>query len=252
MTASDKHILLLAGTFEARRLASEILQRFPSFRLTPSFAGVVKELPDLGCPIRVGGFGGSEGLEDFCREEAVSLIIDATHPFAVQMSDNAAQAASILDLRLLRLERPAWQPGPDDNWQRVPSMNEAVLALPQDARAFLTVGRKEIGKFLQRTDIFALVRMIEPPEQYLPEHWKLILQRPAQSTAEEADLLNQHGITHVVAKNGGGERSYAKITAARELGLTVVMIDRPFPPSLGKPVAGIEEAMQELNEILGG
>lgn len=229
MTKAD-HILLLAGTFEARQLARELAACFTGSRLTASFAGAVKDLPDLGVPARVGGFGGVAGLSAFLREEHVALVIDATHPFAAQMSRNASEACRALRLPLIRLERPAWTALPDDDWMHFGSMQDAAQALPEDARAFLAVGRKEIGQFTWREDIHCLARMIEAPRQPLPAGWDLILKRPPQSSLEETDLLRKHGITHVVTKNSGGGRSYAKIEAARMLGLPVFMIDRPQLP----------------------
>jgi precorrin-6A/cobalt-precorrin-6A reductase len=240
---------LLAGTIEARQLAKKLAEVFPEHRLTPSFAGVVKDLPDLGVAIRVGGFGGSEGLTRYCQEEAVSLIIDATHPYAVQMSQHASSAAASLNLPLLRLDRPAWQPSTEDNWQTVSSISDAASALPRGARALLAIGRKEIGKFSHRSDIFALVRMIEPPDSQLPEHWMLILGRPPLTVSDEVQLIEKYGVTHLVTKNSGGERSFAKIEAARQLGLQVIMIDRPTLPP-GHMAAGIEATLRETALLL--
>jgi precorrin-6A/cobalt-precorrin-6A reductase len=250
LTVKPKHILLLAGTYEARHLARKVAEVYPEHRLTPSFAGVVKDLPDLGRPARVGGFGGSEGLIKFCQEETVSLIIDATHPYAVQMSQHASKAAAFLNLPFLRLERPAWHPISKDNWQTVSTIEEAASELPQKSRAFLAVGRKEIRKFCHRSDIYALARMIEPPDVRLPDHWDLILARPSLSLGDETRLFEGHGITHVVTKNSGGERSFAKIEAARQLGLRVIMIDRPTLPSHGQIVRDIETAIRETGALL--
>ncbi|WP_422040327.1 cobalt-precorrin-6A reductase [Roseibium sp.] len=247
MTRAD-HILLLAGTFEARQLAKQLADRFTGVRVMASFAGIVKDLPDLGVPTRVGGFGGIAGLSDFLRSEDVTLVIDATHPFAAQMSRNASEACRTLRLPLIRLERPAWTALPDDDWILFDSMRDAAQALPAHARAFLAVGRKEIGQFTWREDICCLARMIEAPQQPLPAGWDLILRRPPQSSSEEADLLRKHGITHVVTKNSGGERSYAKIEAARSLKLPVLMIDRPQLPEAetAPDLTGVLKKAQEL------
>ncbi|MEP3430143.1 MAG: cobalt-precorrin-6A reductase [Roseibium sp.] len=230
MTADQHHILLLAGTLEARQLVKQITGAFPDFQLTASFAGVVRDLPDLGVPTRIGGFGGVDGLVDYACAESVSLIIDATHPFAAQMSWNALKVAEKLGLPLIRLERPKWQPGRGDQWNHVCSMADAVSEIPSGARAFLAVGRKEIGAFYKRSDIYGLVRMIEPPEQVLPSKWDLILSRPPQDLNEEIDLFRNNRITHLVTKNSGGTRSFAKIEAARQMSLPVIMIDRPDLP----------------------
>nr|WP_319385689.1 cobalt-precorrin-6A reductase [uncultured Roseibium sp.] len=247
MTRAE-HILLLAGTFEARQLAMELAACFASARLTASFAGAVKDLPDLGVPARVGGFGGVAGLSAFLRAEHVTLVIDATHPFAAQMSRNTSEACRALRLPLIRLERPGWTALPDDDWMHFGSMRDAAQALPENARAFLAVGRKEIRQFTWREDIHCLARMIETPRQPLPGGWDLILQRPPQSSLQEADLLRRHGITHVVTKNSGGGRSYAKIEAARMLKLPVFMIDRPQLPEAetAPDLAGVLKRARDL------
>lgn len=226
MTKAD-HILLLAGTHEARLLARTLAERFPDTRLTASFAGAVSDLPDLGVPTRVGGFGGAEGLSAYLEAEAVTVLIDATHPFAAQMSRNAVAAAERTRTPLIRLERPAWTAGAGDTWQHFACLEDAAAALPSEARVFLSVGRKDIGLFTHRTDLFGLARMIEPPAEPLPDHWRLILARPPQSAKEEAGLLQGNRISHLVTKNSGGARAHAKIEAARQLGLPVLMIDRP-------------------------
>jgi len=231
LTADKPHILLLAGTFEARVLAAKLQQRFPSTRVTASFAGAVKDLPDLGVPTHIGGFGGIEGLCQYLQTQKISLIIDATHPFAAQMSWNAFHAAKREDFAILRLERPAWQQVPNDLWHPVASMDGAADAIPEGARAFLAVGRKEISTFYRRGDIIGTARMIEPPPLPLPDHWSLVLARPPQSTGEEVKLFTERGITHVVTKNSGGTRAYAKIEAARQMQLPVIMVDRPELPS---------------------
>nr|MEC9419819.1 precorrin-6A/cobalt-precorrin-6A reductase [Pseudomonadota bacterium] len=119
MTAKADHILLLAGTSEARQLARTLAETFPESRLTASFAGAVRDLLDLGVPTRVGGFGGTKGLLAFMRNEGITIIVDATHPFAAQMSRNAAEAAKMLKVPLVRLERPCWHPGEGDAWTNV-------------------------------------------------------------------------------------------------------------------------------------
>lgn len=229
MTKRD-HVLLLAGTFEARRLAGALAEAFPAARLTASFAGAVSDLPDLGIPTRVGGFGGADGLSAYLAREQVTVLVDATHPFAARMSRNAAAAAAATGTALIRLERPAWSPVEGDAWQSMATLEDAANALPRGARAFLSVGRKEIGLFTHRSDLFALARMIEPPPEALPGPWQLVLARPAQTAEEEIALLERHGITHVVTKNSGGTRAYAKIEAARRLNLPVLMVGRPALP----------------------
>jgi len=223
------HILILAGTPEARKLARALADRFPDVRLTASFAGAVSDIPDPGIPARTGGFGGVEGLAAFIEQEQVTLVIDATHPFAEQISRNAVQAAKAGGVPLIRFERPEWKPEPGERWEIVSSLAEAAERLPSEARVFLAIGRKEIAAFSHRSDLFAVARMIEPPDVPLPGHWHLELSRPPQTVEAEEDLLRTHRITHLVSKNSGGSRSHGKIEAARRLRIPVIMIDRPAP-----------------------
>lgn len=249
MTADRPHVLLLAGTAEARQLAARLAADFPHVRLTASFAGAVSDLPDLGVPTRIGGFGGVTGLIDCLTSEAVTLVIDATHPFAAQMSRNASEATDRLDLPLLRLERPAWTPEPGDSWLAVSTLEAAANALPADARAFLAIGRKDIHCFAHRSDLFCLARMIEPPAIPLPHTWALVLARPPLTAAEEIRLFRQHRITHVVTKNSGGGRSYPKLAAARELKLPVIMVERPELPA-ARVAASVDKVLAYVGEIL--
>lgn len=246
---TGEHVLLLAGTQEARNLAAALPVTFPDLRVTASFAGAVGDLPDPGVPARVGGFGGVDGLAAFLKEREVGLIVDATHPFAAQMSRNAVVAAERMKVPLIRLERPPWQAAAEDRWLPAASMEEAAGLLPEEARAFLAIGRKEIGAFATRTDIYGLARMIEPPQTPLPPHWDLVLARPSGSAETECALLRDRRITHVVSKNSGGTASYGKIAAARMLKIQVIMVSRPELPEA--PVAGsAAEALEMAASIL--
>lgn len=242
-------VLLLAGTFEARMLAKALKERFPAADITVSFSGAVQNLPDLGFPTRVGGFGGAGGLAGYLQSERISLVIDATHPFAAQMSRNAVVAAEQTNISLIRLERPAWQAEAADRWNVADSFDRAAEMIPAGARAFLAVGRNEIEAFYGRHDFVALARMIEAPKNVLPDDWTLVLSRPSQSVEEETVLFRQHGITHLVSKNSGGERSYAKIAAARTLGLPVIVIARPQLPA-ARTVSTIESILKYADRFL--
>lgn len=241
--------MLLAGTFEARQLAERLKQAFPGLRITVSFAGAVKDLPALDLPTRVGGFGGVEGLCAYLRAEQVTLVIDATHPFAAQMSRNATKACQQLAQPLIRLDRPPWPVQDGDQWIEVETMAAAASALPAGAKAFLGIGRKEIGQFTQRTDLSALVRMIEPPSVPLPARWDLVLARPPRSAQDECALFRHHGITHVVTKNSGGTRAYAKIDAARMLNVPVIMINRPQLPET-RTVSSLQDMLAQVEKEL--
>lgn len=224
-------VLLLGGTFEARRLAAALSEQFPDFTIVASYAGSVQDLPDLPVPMRIGGFGGIDGLTSYLETHNVRLVIDATHPFAWQMSHHAAAAAHLTSRPLIRLERPEWLPQESDDWQNAPDMQAAADRLHCGSRVFLAVGRKEIERFVHRQDIFALTRMIEPPDIPLPDHWHLELARPSQSVQDEIHLMQRHDISTLVCKNSGGTRSFAKLEAARALELPVIMIQRPELPT---------------------
>ena len=224
-------LLILGGTFEARQLAQAVAEACPNLAAVVSYAGIVSDLPDLPLPSRVGGFGGVDGLSDYVRRNRVRLVVDATHPYAVQMSRNAASACEQTSIPLIRLERPAWAPSKEDNWSFVPTMEAACEQLEPQSRVFLAVGRKDLQPFLKRDDLFALARMIEPPDYALPTCWHLELARPAQSVEVELDLLQQYRIARLVCKNSGGTRAFAKLEAARLLKLPVTMIERPHLPT---------------------
>ena len=180
--------------------------------------------------VRVGGFGGEEGLYAFLKSGNFVAVADATHPFAAQISQHGFNAAKRAGLAYLRLEREPWVPAAGDHWIGIPNIAGAVAALPSGSRVLLTIGRKEIGPFLVRGDISGVARMIEKSLLPVPSGWQLILARPPFSLEAESDLLNKHRITHLVTKNAGGLQTEAKLLAARALHLPVIMIARPAKP----------------------
>ncbi len=224
-------ILVLGGTAEANALIEALRTRWPERRVILSLAGRTRapHVPE-GVAIRIGGFGGAEGLAAFLVAEGVSLLVDATHPFAAGIARNAAKASALTGVRRLKLLRPEWRPVRGDQWTPVTCLAEACRALPASARPFLALGRQHLAPFTRRSDIFPLARMIEPPELALPEGWTLVLARPSSDRQMEAALMRAHDVTHLVTRNAGGATSYAKIAAAREMGLPVVMIARPPTP----------------------
>lgn len=184
-------------------------------------------------PTRIGGFGGAKGLATWLRAEGITHVVDATHPFAVQMSRNAAAACAATGMPLAALERPAWVPGPDDRWTCVPDIAAAVAALPEaPARVFLAIGRQGLAPFAAKPQHHYLLRLVDPPADPLPlPDAQAVIARGPFDLAGDLALLAAHRITHVVAKNAGGTGARAKLDAARALGLPVVLIDRPEPPS---------------------
>ncbi|MEK9211979.1 cobalt-precorrin-6A reductase [Sphingomonas sp. 2378] len=223
-----RHILLLGGTTEASALATALAAR--GERAVLSYAGRTEAPRAQAIPTRVGGFGGVEGLAEYLTREGVTHLVDATHPFAARISANAIAAAERASVKLLALTRPEWVDGPGDRWTRVADTAEAVAALGTDpARIFLALGRQTIGDFVHAAQHFYLLRFVDAAEPTLPNH-HLVVDRGPFTLAGELALLREHRIQTIVAKNAGGSGARAKLDAARELGLPVVMIDRPFIP----------------------
>ena len=218
-------------------------------RFTPIYSLAGRTTNPVLPPVahRTGGFGGVQGLADWLRAENIDAVIDATHPFAARISANAAVAARQLGLPLLFLQRPPWRQEAGDHWTRVGDMAQAAAALGEPpARVFLGIGRQEVAAFKAAPQHFYLVRAIEPPDtDSLPPRSEVVLQRGPFELAAECELLVAHGIDCVVSKNAGGGAAYAKIAAARQLGLRVVMVERaPLPD--GGTVVSVDEAMRWL------
>ena len=248
MPAPAETVLVLGGTAEANALVEALLRHRPDWRVVLSLAGRTRApRTPAGCEIRIGGFGGADGLARYLGEEAVTRLVDATHPFAAGMSRNAEAAASIAKVERIALVRPPWEPQPGDRWTGVDCLGAARDALPPGARPFLALGRQHLAPFRHRSDLSPVVRMIEPPDPALPFPAELVLGRPSASEADEAALFERFSITHLVCRNSGGGASYAKLAAARALALPVVMIDRPPQPA--PPVAASVEAVLALLAI---
>lgn len=226
MPDNPKRILILGGTADARILAAR-LDADARYAPVSSLAGVTSTRADIAGETRMGGFGGADGIADFVSEEGIDLVVDATHPFAIRISANAAMASGKTGVPCLRLERPEWERQAGDDWIIVPDVEAAVRAIPEGARAFVTVGRQNTALFFTREDIQIVARMIDPPEGFVPIHAEIILGRPPFTVAEETELMRRRNISVLVAKNAGGTATYAKIEAARELGVPVIMVSRP-------------------------
>lgn len=220
-------ILILGGTREAADLAKELVAIKPEARIITSLAGRTKEPAPLDGEVRTGGFGGVEGLVHYLRETGVTRMIDATHPFARQISANAIEAAKLAGIELEVRTRKPWARQLGDNWIEVETLEAARDAIPTGAKVLLALGSQHISQFAARDDVHFVVRMIDKPELPLdlPNH-ALVLGRPGNTPAVETMLLIAHSITHIVCRNSGGKAAYAKIEAARELGLPVIMISR--------------------------
>ena len=231
-------LLLLGGTAEARALASRL---HPDVQVISSLAGRV---PDPALPVgevRIGGFGGIEGLQRWLAESGVDGVVDATHPFAATITANAATACRTLDLPHLLLARPAW---PNGTATVVDSDTEAaeVIAGNGYSRVFLTTGRTGVGAFTG-VDAWFLIRAVTPPDGgVLPLRHHLVLSRGPYHYDDELELLRVHGIDALVTKNSGGDMTRAKVDAADALGVPVIMVDRPPLPDGVRAVSTLAEA----------
>jgi precorrin-6A/cobalt-precorrin-6A reductase len=221
-------VLVLGGTFEASKLA-DLLAGQSGISPMLSFAGRTTAPRAPQIPYRIGGFGGVDGLQAYLEAERIDVLVDGTHPFAEQMSRHAAIAAARANVPLIVLSRPAWVAQPGNHWIEVADMAAAAAALGREPkRVFLTIGRLQIGAFAAAAQHFYLIRTIEPlplPPN-LPRH-RVILGRGPFAVEAEDKLLREESIDVVVSKNSGGEAAFAKVRAARHLGLPVVMVARP-------------------------
>jgi precorrin-6A/cobalt-precorrin-6A reductase len=245
-----KRVLILGGTWDAAQLAAQVVA-LPGVEVVTSMAGRVRQPVAPAGRMRIGGFGGAAGLIDYVREQHIDLLVDVTHPFATQMSHHAATAAQACGLPHLMLVRPPWEPMTGDRWLAAESIAAAVAVLPGVARrVFLTIGRQELAAFAPLQDLWFLMRMIDPPVPDTPvPPGILILERGPFTLEDERLLLQAYAIEAIVSKNSGGNTTYAKIIAARELGLPVVMIQRPPMPA-GEQVADVEHALAWLKQHL--
>jgi len=225
------NLLILGGTLEATAFANAAAE--VGLRGVVSFAGRVARPKRQPLPQRVGGFGGVEGLVAYMRAEKITHVIDATHPFAAQMSSNAVQACTEAGVPLIALVRAPWRAQAGDDWTHVPDIASAVGALDRPAaRVMLAVGRMHLQDFAPNPQHFYLLRLVDPPEiaPPFPDHHVLVSRGPF-TAADDRALMAEHRIDLVVSKNAGGTGAYAKIEAARALNLPVIMIDRPVIPA---------------------
>lgn len=234
-------VLVLGGTAEGRRLAEALVA--DGVDVVSSLAGRVARPVLPPGEVRIGGFGGTEGLAAWLRENPGTAVVDATHPFAATMTAHAAEAAAATGTPLLRLQRPGWQEQPGDDWRWVDTMEQAAAAVDGFAHVFLTTGRMGLGAF-SALNQEVLVRSVDPPEPPLPPHTTVVLERGPFSLDDELALMREHAVDVVVTKDSGSHLTEAKLAAARQLGIPVVVIRRPpLPP--GIPVVETVQAALE-------
>jgi precorrin-6A/cobalt-precorrin-6A reductase len=240
-------LLILGGTGEARTLAAAVIVG-SSRRVVSSLAGRVSNPLLPAGEVRLGGFGGPDGLAAWMRAESVTAVVDATHPFAARISASAVVATRLVGTPLLVLRRPGWQAEPGDDWTRVTDVPAAAAALMErDGPVFLTTGRGGLAHFANLPHRF-VIRTVDPPDPPLPADAVLVCSRGPYRPAGERALLAEHGIRVLVTKDSGGEMTSAKLTAARELGVPVVMVDRPPLPDPN--VAAVPDPQAALAWVL--
>jgi precorrin-6A/cobalt-precorrin-6A reductase len=242
-------VLILGGSTESSELA-RLLADDRRFETTLSLAG--RTLKPRAQPVRTrtGGFGGADGLAAWLAQESIEAVIDATHPYADQISSNAVTACGRLAIPIATILRPAWQPEPGDTWQIVASAEAAADALgTEPRRVFLSLGRLELGAFAAHPQHHYVARTIEPPDVALPPDINLIFDRGPFDEQAETALLTRESIDVIVSKNSGGAATYPKIAATRKLGIPVVMIARPHKVH-GHAVAHAADAVAWLEQQL--
>jgi precorrin-6A/cobalt-precorrin-6A reductase len=224
-------VLILGGTAEARELAAALHAR--GVPVTSSLAGRVSRPRLPAGEVRIGGFGGPEAMARWLLEEEIGCVVDATHPFAERISASAAAACASAGVRLLRLERPGWEERPGDRWHWAADLGEAAELAPRlGRRVLLTTGRQGLAEFAGVDSAWFLIRCVEPPDPPLPPDSEILLDRGPYRLEGELELIDRHGIDLVVTKDSGGAHTSAKLDAARERGLAVIVVRRPPRPEL--------------------
>jgi precorrin-6A/cobalt-precorrin-6A reductase len=249
MIVSTPHILILGGTAEAAALASALDGKVA---VTTSLAGRTEHPAPLPGAVRIGGFGGADGMADWLAQHEVDLVIDATHPFAAQISEHAAAACTRLGVPRLRLQRPEWRRDRRDRWIEVDSVLASARALARlGGRAFVTVGMQELSAFSALHAVWLLIRLIQAPRTSLDlgPH-EIIVGRGPFNLAGERLILQRYRITAAVMKASGGKATEPKLIAAREADLPVIMIRRP-PPPRGPLVDSVEAAVEWVERAVG-
>jgi precorrin-6A/cobalt-precorrin-6A reductase len=243
-------VLILGGTTEARQLAERLARR-AGLDVTLSLAGRTASPVAHPVPVRVGGFGGAEGLADHLATQSVDALIDATHPYANIISENAAAAARKTAVPFVMLRRPAWGAVAGDRWIEVADARAAVDAIgPQGRDVFVTTGRNELAPFTSAPQHGYLIRSVDPVDPPLPlPRVTYITARGPFSEADDRALMTQHKIEVVISKNSGGSAAYGKIAAARALGIEVIMLRRPPVPNVPS-VDSVEDALAWLDHAL--
>ncbi|MEV4317361.1 cobalt-precorrin-6A reductase [Actinocrispum sp. NPDC049592] len=240
-------VLILGGTGEGRRLADQCVG-LSGISVVSSLAGRVRSPKVPQGEVRIGGFGGETGFRDWVIGHGIDAVVDATHPFASVMTGTAAKVTGELGIPFVVLRRPGWAEQPGDRWHWVDSVAAAAEALG-DETAFLTTGREELKAFAHLPNRF-VVRSVDPPEPPMPSNLYTVLDRGPFTVEGERRLMREHAIEVLVTKDSGGDMTSAKLQAARELRLPVIMVRRPPLPDV-ETVDSVAAAVRWLGTVAG-
>jgi precorrin-6A/cobalt-precorrin-6A reductase len=245
-------VLILGGTVEARELATALHEA--GLDVTTSLAGRVTRPAARAGTVRVGGFGGVDGLSAHLTGHGVDVLVDVTHPFAAQMSAHAAAAAARTATPLLAVRRPHWTEQPGDDWRWVDDVDAAARAVADlgARRVLLTTGRQELAAFAANGDAWFLARSVEPPDPPFPRRLQVLLDRGPFTVDGERALLDRHAVDLLVTKDSGGTAAAAKLQAARERGIAVVMVRRPPSPAGVLAVETVAAARSWVLDLVRG
>ncbi len=217
-------LLLLAGSGEARQIAAGLA----GGDVIASLAGATRAPAELPVPMRIGGFGGEAGFRAFLAEAGITAVLDATHPYARQITTRTAAVCAALGLPYLQYLRPPWHPEPGDRWTEIASEDDAATHIPMGATVFLGTGRQTLDRFANLVGCHVICRQIDPPDTPFPfAGGEYLVGRPPFSVADEVALFSRLGVDWLVVKNAGGVASRTKLTAACQLDIPVLMIARP-------------------------
>jgi precorrin-6A/cobalt-precorrin-6A reductase len=240
-------VLLLAGTGEAKEIASGLAA--VGADAVASLAGATRTPKQLALKTRIGGFGGADGFRIYLQETGITAVLDATHPFAAQITDRTAEICAMLGLPYLQFLRPGWVAQDGDNWTEIAHEQEATEYISAGQTAFLGTGRQTLERFANLKDVRIICRQIDPPSGPFPfPGGQFLVGRPPFPVADEVALFQRLKVDWLVVKNAGGVRSESKLIAARQLQIPVLMIRRPPMPDADR-VETVQDALAWVNDL---
>ncbi|MBX2804547.1 MAG: precorrin-6A/cobalt-precorrin-6A reductase [Hyphomicrobiales bacterium] len=247
-------VLILAGAREARLLTDRLSAR-PNIDAIVSLAGATDHPHPYSAPVRTGGFGGIAGLRRFLQMEAIDLLVNATHPFAEQISRSAEIAARLAGVPLLRLTRKPWEAASQDRWFHAKNLMDAIAKIPEGERAFFATGSGSVETIyeaaVQRPETDFLVRVIDVRERRSLGNFQIVSASPPFSLEDELNTLSSFGATYLVTKNSGGSPGATKLSAACELKIPVIMIARQYTGRAEHQVVySVEDGLRWIEKML--